>query len=52
MCVGYGCRELLELATSALASVGPKPMTLSVERICNELNRKGLLPPQEIRDLR
>src|SRR5579883_1429336 len=27
-------------------------MTLSVERICNELNRKGLLPPQEIRNLR
>jgi serine/threonine protein kinase len=26
-------------------------MTLSVERICNELNRKGLLPPQEIRNL-
>jgi serine/threonine protein kinase len=27
-------------------------MTLSIERICNELNRKGLLPPQEIRNLR
>lgn len=27
-------------------------MTLSVERICNELNRKGLLPVQDIRDLR
>ena len=27
-------------------------MALSVERICNELNRKGLLPPSNIRDLR
>ncbi len=26
-------------------------MTLSVERICNELNRNGLLPPQDIRNL-
>jgi serine/threonine protein kinase len=27
-------------------------MTLSVERICNDLNRNRLLPPQEIRNLR
>jgi serine/threonine protein kinase len=27
-------------------------MTLSVERICNELNRNGLLPVQDIRNLR
>ncbi len=27
-------------------------MTLSVERICNELNRKGLLPAPDIRNLR
>jgi serine/threonine protein kinase len=27
-------------------------MTLSVERICNELNRSGLLPAQDIRNLR
>lgn len=27
-------------------------MTLSVERICNELNRKSLLSPQDIRNLR
>ncbi len=27
-------------------------MALSVERICNELNRKGLLPPSHIRNLR
>ena len=27
-------------------------MSLSVERICNELNRKGLLPPPAIRTLR
>jgi eukaryotic-like serine/threonine-protein kinase len=27
-------------------------MNLSVERICNELNRNGLLPPQVIRNLR
>jgi hypothetical protein len=27
-------------------------MTLSVERICNQLNRYELLPPQDIRNLR
>jgi serine/threonine protein kinase len=27
-------------------------MTLSIERICNELNRKGLLSPADIRNLR
>jgi hypothetical protein len=27
-------------------------MALSVERICNELNRNGLLPPADIRNLR
>lgn len=27
-------------------------MTLSVEKICNELNRNGLLPPANIRNLR
>src|SRR5581483_11059856 len=28
------------------------PMNLSIERICNELNRSGLLPAQDIRNLR